>query len=63
MRSSALRSSAQPLASFTDVRELQSRLESDDVQFMIEADETTSGPASFIVADPDGNPVLVDQHV
>ena len=54
---------AQRLPSFTDVRELQSRLKSEDVQFMIEADESTSGPASFILVDPDGNPVLVDQHV
>ena len=54
---------AQSLPSFTDVRELQSRLKSEDVQFMIEADESTSGPASFILVDPDGNPVLVDQHV
>ena len=54
---------AQRLASFTDVRELQSQLKSEAVEFMIEADESTSGPASFILVDPDGNPVLVDQHV
>jgi len=55
--------SAQPLGRFTDVRELQRSLRADGVQFMVEADEHTTGPASFIVVDPDGNPVLVDQHV
>jgi len=48
--------------SFTDVRELQRRLKAAGVAFATEADETTSGPASFVVVDPDGNPVLVDQH-
>jgi lactoylglutathione lyase len=54
---------AQPLASFTDVRELQRQLKAQGVQFQQQADESTSGPASFFVADPDGNPILVDQHV
>lgn len=54
---------AQPLASFTDVRELQRKLRADGMQFVSEADESTAGPASFVVVDPDGNPVLVDQHV
>ncbi len=54
---------AQKLASFTDVRELQRRLKAQGVQLMSEADEGTTGPASFIAVDPDGNPVLVDQHV
>jgi lactoylglutathione lyase len=54
---------AGPLASFTDVRELQRRLREQGVGFVQEADETTMGPASFIVEDPDGNPILVDQHV
>ena len=54
---------AQPVADFTDVRELQRRLRAAGVPFVTEADEGTTGPASFIVADPDGNPVLVDQHV
>ena len=53
---------AQPVAEFTDVRELQRRLRSQGVALMTEADEGTTGPASFIVVDPDGNPVLVDQH-
>jgi lactoylglutathione lyase len=53
---------AQPLAAFTDVRELQRRLKAEGMPFVSEADESTTGPASFIVADPDGNPILVDQH-
>jgi catechol 2,3-dioxygenase-like lactoylglutathione lyase family enzyme len=56
-------SNAQPLASFTDVRELQRRLKAGGMQFVSEADESTTGPASFMVVDPDGNPILVDQHV
>ena len=54
---------AQPLASFTDVRELQRQLKAQGVQLQQEADESTTGPASFIAVDPDGNPILVDQHV
>jgi hypothetical protein len=54
---------AKPLDSFTDVRELQRELKAKGTQFVSEADEGTTGPASFIVLDPDGNPVLVDQHV
>jgi lactoylglutathione lyase len=54
---------AQPLDAFTDVRELQRELKAQGVEFMAEADESTTGPASFIAVDPDGNPILVDQHV
>ena len=54
---------AKKLASFTDVRELQRRLKAQGVAFQSEADEKTAGPASFVVADPDGNPILFDQHV
>jgi predicted enzyme related to lactoylglutathione lyase len=54
---------AQKLASFTDVRELQRRLKAQGVQLINEADESTTGPASLIAVDPDGNPILVDQHV
>ena len=54
---------AQNLPKFTDVRELQRRLKAQGVQFQQEADEKTTGPASFITVDPDGNPILVDQHV
>jgi catechol 2,3-dioxygenase-like lactoylglutathione lyase family enzyme len=56
-------SNAQKLPSFTDVRELQRRLKAQGVQFMQEADESTTGPASFVTVDPDGNPILFDQHV
>jgi catechol 2,3-dioxygenase-like lactoylglutathione lyase family enzyme len=56
-------SNAQKLDSFTDVRELQRRLKARGVELASEADETTTGPASFVVVDPDGNPILVDQHV
>lgn len=51
------------LDSFTDVRELQRQLKAAGMTLMTEADENGSGPASFIAVDPDGNPVLVDQHV
>ncbi|WP_229215447.1 VOC family protein [Duganella sp. CY15W] len=54
---------AQALDGFTDVREIQRQLKSQGVTFQAEADETTTGPASFIVLDPDGNPVLFDQHL
>lgn len=56
-------SDAQKLPKFTDVRELQRKLKAQGVQFMSEADEKTTGPASFMAVDPDGNPLLVDQHV
>lgn len=51
------------LPEFTDVRDLQRQLKSQGVSFASEADEGTSGPASFMIIDPDGNPILVDQHV
>ncbi len=54
---------AQKLDTFTDVRELQKQLKAQGVEFMTEADENTTGPASFVVMDPDDNPILVDQHV
>jgi lactoylglutathione lyase len=56
-------SDAQQLASFTDVRDLQRQLKAAGVQLQQQADESTTGPASFIAVDPDGNPILVDQHV
>jgi lactoylglutathione lyase len=55
--------SAQKVATFTDVRELQRQLKAQGVQFQQQADESTTGPASFVAVDPDGNPILVDQHV
>jgi catechol 2,3-dioxygenase-like lactoylglutathione lyase family enzyme len=54
--------SAQPRDPFTDVRELQRRLREAGLAFDQEADESTTGPASFILTDPDGNQVFVDQH-
>ncbi len=54
---------AQPVGEFTDVRELQRQLKERGVTMIAEADESTTGPASFIIADPDGNTILVDQHV
>jgi len=51
------------VGTFTDIRDLQRELKSQGVELISEADESTSGPASFVAADPDGNPILVDQHV
>lgn len=56
-------SEARTLESYTDVRDLQRQLKKQGVEFMVEADENTTGPASFVVVDPDGNPIMVDQHV
>ena len=56
-------SNAQLLPEFTDVRELQRQLKERGVGMISEADEATSGPASFMIIDPDGNTILVDQHV
>ncbi len=54
---------AQPLDTFTDVRELQRRLKAEGVPLVSEADENSTGPANLIAVDPDGNPILLDQHV
>jgi lactoylglutathione lyase len=54
---------ATKLDAFTDIRTLQRHLKEQGVEFVSEADESTTGPASFMVMDPDGNPILVDQHV
>ncbi len=51
------------LDSFMDVREIQKRVKPAGIEPAQEADESGSGPASFVVIDPDGNPVLIDQHV
>lgn len=53
---------AQAVDPFTDVRELQRRLKAQGVVLTEEADESGSGPAHFALVDPDGNPILVDQH-
>lgn len=54
---------AAKMESFDDVREIQRHLKSLGVKLMSEADENTSGPASIVLIDPDGNPILIDQHV
>lgn len=56
-------SNARKLDDFVDIREIQRQLRAQGVTFMTEADESTVGPASFATTDPDGNPILVDQHV
>ena len=55
--------SAQKLDDFDDVRDIQKHLRNHGVKLETEADENTSGPASFVVLDPDGNAILIDQHV
>jgi catechol 2,3-dioxygenase-like lactoylglutathione lyase family enzyme len=56
-------SNASKLNTFTDVRDLQRELKAQGVRLATEADKTSTGPASFTTIDPDGNPILVDQHV
>lgn len=56
-------SDAQQLAEFTDIRELQRQLKDRGVHLIAEADESSTGPASLMMVDPDGNTILVDQHV
>lgn len=54
---------AQTLDAFTDIREIQKELKSKGIHLDSEADETSTGPASVMVTDPDGNLILIDQHV
>ena len=56
-------SNAQKLESFDDVREIQKELKSKGIQIEVPADESTSGPANMVLKDPDGNVILIDQHV
>ena len=56
-------SNARQLDTFTDVRELQRQLKERGLELVSEADEGTTGPASFMLVDPDGNPILFDQHI
>ncbi|WP_404458183.1 VOC family protein [Sutcliffiella horikoshii] len=53
---------AESLDEFTDVRVLQKNLKEKGIKFLTEADESTKGPASLTIEDPDGNPILIDQH-
>jgi len=55
--------SANTLADFDDVRKIQRRLKASGLTLATEADESTSGPASLMLTDPDGNTILLDQHV
>lgn len=54
---------AEALESFQDVRDIQAKLKAVGIEIAQEAEPDGTGPASFVVIDPDGNPVLVDQHV
>lgn len=54
---------AKKLSSFEDIREIQQNLKEKNMKFESEVAENTSGPASFVLLDPDGNAILVDQHV
>jgi hypothetical protein len=54
---------ARPVGEFTDIRELQRQLIAQGVTLLKTADESTTGPASFVAVDPDGNTILVDQHI
>jgi predicted lactoylglutathione lyase len=56
-------SNASALNKFTDVRDIQRYLKQEGIEFASEADVSTTGPASFMIIDPDGNPILVDQHI
>ncbi len=55
--------SANKLDAFDDIREIQRLLKGKGIVLLSEADNSTSGPASFMVLDPDGNTILIDQHV
>ncbi len=54
---------AHNLENFDDVRTIQQHLKKNNIKMETEADETTSGPAALVIVDPDGNPILIDQHV
>jgi catechol 2,3-dioxygenase-like lactoylglutathione lyase family enzyme len=53
---------AQNMDEFEDIRQIQRHLKAKGIQLTTEADENTSGPASLMLADPDGNVILIDQH-
>jgi predicted enzyme related to lactoylglutathione lyase len=54
---------ASMLESFDDLREIQKQLKEKGVTLLSEVDESTTGPGSFMLVDPDGNSILIDQHV
>ena len=53
----------EPLESFTDIRDIQKRLKASGVDLLEEVDESTTGAASCMLFEPDGNPILIDQHI
>lgn len=55
--------SGNPLPAFDDVRDIQKALKGHGLELAMQADESSHGPASLLLLDPDGNPVLIDQHV
>lgn len=54
---------ANTLETYDDVRSIQKTLKSAGIKLETEADDNSEGPASFVVLDPDGNPILIDQHI
>ncbi len=54
---------ANKIDEFDDIREIQAQLKNKGIKLESEADENTSGPASLILNDPDGNAILIDQHI
>ncbi|MDO9554252.1 VOC family protein [Rhodonellum sp.] len=54
---------ANGVGQFDDIRKIQQDLKEKGISLQTEADETTTGPASFVLSDPDGNTILVDQHL
>ena len=54
---------ANKLTSFVDVREIQNELKKNGVELARKVDENTTGPGSIVFMDPDGNTILIDQHV
>ena len=56
-------SSAKKMQSFDDIRDIQKELKSNGIKLETEADENSAGPANFVLKDPDGNTILIDQHV
>ena len=54
---------AGPLKDFDDVRQIQKHVKNAGINLEVQADESSTGPASFVIKDPDGNTILIDQHV
>lgn len=54
---------AQPVDGFTDIREIQNRLKEEGIEPVQDIEAGSTGPANIVVIDPDGNPILIDQHV